>query len=402
MPNKNNNKAPPLEISKKNINRKLGNCMKKYKIMNSKFQGNYTYNSKEEYDKSFKDEKILEFSKKIKEDDKNKIDYIIYNAGNADGVFSAYVAWRYLYLDNNSKYIRFEAGKPHFGKGYDDRLKYDNMRDKNILVVDLAYNRETFEKIKNSANSLIIIDDHSVKKNNVKNKNYEEFVGNTHASCAYTWKFFYPTKEVPEFIQAVDSNDLKFTLSYIPFVQLMTSSVSYKFVFNAMPSFHKQKFDFEKGMFPQLHDIVEMDDVNFYLTIGKYYEEVIENLKFQIARNAMPAKFQGFDVGVLNYNDPANVKRIGRQIITNFEENGNKIDFAVVWGYEYMGGEYNVQLIEKHTHSGPKYNLPEMSKKLGKVGQTKRGGLGKKNVGHFYWPRNKKMDIWDLFENKYI
>ena len=32
--------------------------------MNPKQQSNYTYNSKEEYDKSFKDEKILDFQKK--------------------------------------------------------------------------------------------------------------------------------------------------------------------------------------------------------------------------------------------------------------------------------------------------------------------------------------------------
>ncbi len=56
--NKNNKNSKKIEISKHNINRKLGNCMKKYKIMNPKQQSNYTYNSKEEYDKSFKDEKM--------------------------------------------------------------------------------------------------------------------------------------------------------------------------------------------------------------------------------------------------------------------------------------------------------------------------------------------------------
>jgi hypothetical protein len=62
---------------------------------------------------------------------------------------------------------------------------------------------------------------------------------------------------------------------------------------------------------------------------------------------------------------------------------------------------YKVYLCEFHGGK-PKYNLPYMAKTLGNIGKTGKGGGGDKYVGNFYWPRNKQMDIWDLFSKNYI
>jgi hypothetical protein len=43
-----------------------------------------------------------------------------------------------------------------------------------------------------------------------------------------------------------------------------------------------------------------------------------------------------------------------------------------------------------------------MAKNLGNIGKTGKGGGGASYVGNFYWPRNKYMDIWDLFSKNYI
>jgi hypothetical protein len=402
--NKNKNgdkKDPPLEISKKNINRKLGNCMKKYKIMNPKLQSNYTYNSKEEYDKSFKDEKILEFSKKIKDSDKKSINYVIYNNGNADGLFCAYVAWRYLYLDNSIDFIRFDPKPPPREGGIDKRIKTEDISGKNVLIVDISYNKETINEITKHAKSIILIDDHIATKVSDTSKKFEQFVGKVHGACAYTWKFFYPNEEIPEVIQTIDIQDRPLTLSYIPFPQLIKSSIDFRFVHNKTSGFHKQKFDFKNGMFPQLHDIVVMNDVNFYIAIGKYFEEVTENIKEQIAQNAQLATFQGHPVAVLNHIDPVMVKKIRRQIFTNFKEKGVKIDFVVMWSFQYSNGYYNIQMGEyEDGPNPPQFDIPGMVNKLKKISGLSGGGS--QYIGNFYWPRNKKMDIWDLFEKKYI
>jgi hypothetical protein len=47
-------------------------------------------------------------------------------------------------------------------------------------------------------------------------------------------------------------------------------------------------------------------------------------------------------------------------------------------------------------------NLRTIAVKLGDIGGTRKGGGGHQHEGHFYWPRNEKYDIWDLFKKKYI
>ena len=87
-------------------------------------------------------------------------------------------------------------------------------------------------------------------------------------------------------------------------------------------------------------------------------------------------------------------------MVTNAKNDNKKIDFAVTWGWEHRNNMYSVQLSEEHYVGPPKHNLPEISKKLGKIGKTGKGGGGSKYIGHFYWPRNKDKDIWDLFGKK--
>ena len=230
-------------ITKSNINREVASCMKGYKIQSDKNRGDYKYNTKEAYDNSFKDEKIYEFSKKVSDADKKKINYIIFNSGNSDGLFSAYVAWRFLHFDNKVGFLTFFEGKPWRESGYDPRLKYEQMQGKDVLIVDISYNKKTIDKIVESANSVTLIDDHPDTKISNTSNNFIQFIGEVHGACGYVWKFFYPKKEVPEFIQVIDAQDRKYSLSYIPFPQLMKSGVEFRFTRNKAPSFKKIKWD---------------------------------------------------------------------------------------------------------------------------------------------------------------
>jgi hypothetical protein len=143
-------------------------------------------------------------------------------------------------------------------------------------------------------------------------------------------------------------------------------------------------------------------DKKFSYIVGKYYLELQNNIKDQVARNAVKAIFQGHPVYVLNYNDPVMYKMVGRQMITNAEKKGDDIHFAVLWGWEYTSNAYKVFLSEKHTSYAPRYNLPLIGEKLGRLGGHPKGGKGSKFVGNFYWPHNNKYDIWDLFSKQLI
>ena len=79
--------------------------------------------------------------------------------------------------------------------------------------------------------------------------------------------------------------------------------------------------------------------------IGHYYDELANNIKEQVARNARKATFQGHPVYVLNYNDPVLSRMVARQMLTNAQKAGDNIHFAVLWGYEYTSNAYRVQLV---------------------------------------------------------
>ena len=352
-----------------------------------------------EYQNSF--DSILEFSKNVSIIKKKSINCIIYNAGKSDGIMSAYIALQYL-KEQGQKDITIIPAKPSSGFGQVNKrlFKYNNnMKDKNILILDLQYNQANLEHIQSLAKNVYIIDDHEIAKKNNKNKNkIEHFIGdNSHACIAYTWKFFNPKKEVPLYVQIIDNDDRKLQLPFLSQYRKISSFYNYRI-------FHSPYLTIQ---FDKMEDFDYLDNVTkneFNLLInmiGHYYEELSNNIKDQVARNARKETFQGHPVYVLNYNDPVLSRMVGRQMLTNAQKRGEHIDFAVLWGYEYTNRFYRVQLVEFHGGK-PKYNLPQIAKTLGDIGRTGKGGGGASYVGNFYWPHSKDKDIWDLFSKNYL
>ena len=396
---KNNNTNS--EKNKKNIIIKNTN-----KLFLSYFKNNIKKNNielsdykkeKKEYQNSF--DSIIDFSKKISTPKKKAINCIIYHAENSDGIMSAYIALQYL-KEQGKKEITIIPAKPSSGFGQVNQrlLKYNNnMKDKNILILDLQYNQTNLDHIQSLAKNVYIIDDHEIANKNKINK-IEHFIGdNSHACIAYTWKFFYPKKEVPLYVQIIDNDDRKLQLPFLSHYRKISSFYNYR-IFHS--PYLTIKFD-KMEDFDYL-DNVTKNEFNLLINmIGHYYEELANNIKDQVARNARRATFQGHPVYVLNYNDPVLSRMVARQMLTNAQKRGDKIDFAVLWGYEYTNQCYRVQLVEFHGGK-PKYNLPQIAKTLGNIGRTGKGGSGASYVGNFYWPHSKDKDIWDLFSKNYL
>ena len=380
-----------INNNNKSFNSQVISCLKDCKLTNSSKRkiNNLSYVNEKNYQSSF--ENIITFSKKISATRKKAINTIIFNAANADGVFSAYIAIKYL-KENGIKDINIIPGKPWSGRNTDYRIKKmeDQLRDRTVLVVDISYNDATFKYIKSVSKDMIIIDDHTINNRNNKN-NINAFIGdNKHATVAYVWKFFYPTKDVPIYVQYVDDSDRKLFLPHLSFQRLFTSFVNYRFIHNPHISFQSIE-DFNS-----LGNVIDDVNITFSEIVGYYYDEVANNIKEQVARNAQKRFFQGYPVYVLNYNDPALSKMVARQIVTNAEKRGDNIAFAVLWGFEYTKNAYRIFLSEKHDGE-PKYNLPQIAKKLGNIGGVGESGKGARFIGNFYWPKKKGMDIWDLF-----
>ena len=392
--NLNKIKTKPANAIIKPFNKELANSFfseksKKNKNTNSEFKDDI-----KKYQNSFDD--IIKFSKKITLPKKKSINCIIYHADNSDGVMSANIVVKFLTENKAGDDVVIIPAKPSSGAGFmNKRLeKYESqIRGRNLIILDLQYNKENLDYFKSLAKDVIIIDDHPIGESNNSNKH---FIGdNSHASVAYTWKFFYPKVDVPLYAQIIDNDDRKLQLPYLSKYRNMSSFYNYR-IFHS-PYLQKLGIKFDKvSDFELLDTIVKDEFKNVANIIGHYYDELANNIKDQVARNARMAYFEGHPVYVLNYNDPVLSRMVARQMLTNAKAKGDNIDFVVLWGYEYTNQCYRVQLAEFHGGK-PKHNLPYIAKTLGNIGGTGKGGGGAQYVGNFYWPRGNGKDIWDLF-----
>jgi hypothetical protein len=390
------------------IDKKIMNCVKNCKIFDdatnqssNKYKSRYP--TEKDYQNSFDD--IISFSKSFTKKEMTDIDVIMYNENNNDGMISAYIAWLFFKETNSAKSPLFIPAKPSSSNNIlNMRLKKHeyNLRGKTVLIVDISFGKANYQYLTSICKQIIIVDDHKIVTNNNIGKyinkfnNVKHFIGDTHSACSYVWKFFFPKKDVPYYIMVIDNKDKKLYLPFIPRLksQYFTSYLSFRITSN--PYLNKD----DPHYFDKVHELLDVDS-NFSSLVGKFYDEVENNIKDQVAKNARKTYFQGHPVYVLNYSDPVLYKKVARQMVTNAEKKGDHIDFAVIWGYEYTAGAYKVFLSEKH-EGRPKFNLPDMARKLGKIGGTARAGFGKEFIGNFYWPKNNNHDIWDLFSKKYV
>jgi hypothetical protein len=377
-----------INKDKINFNKILFNSVKdkNLKVKKNSEENKVSYNR---YEKSFDD--IIYFRKSFTKKEIEDIDIIIYHDENNDGMFSTSIAYHYLKENNPDKIIQLIPEKP-------GKFTFKNqIIDKNILILDLSISEEYLNEIIKVAKHYIVIDDHSKTKINDKNI----FNGDNHGACGYTWKFFYPKLNVPNAVLYIDNSDGKLFLPFIPtmYSTLYAQSTGIEFTHSKSKEIMIKKKSGE--FFIELWNLISNDiKFNYYIILGYYYHKSTENLKEQIAINAQQAKFQNYNVGVLNFNAPLLTKPVARQIITNFRNQGRDIDFAVCWGYEYTANAYRIQLIDDHKQTKIKMN--EIAQKLGYIGGTSKKGGGHPHVGNFYWAKKKNQDIWDLFNKKYI
>lgn len=333
------------------------------------------------YENSFKD--IDKFSSNYSKKQKTQIDTIVFKDSNNDGWFSAAIIYHYLKSNDKNANVTVIGVKGNQSYKPSSQL-YAN---KNIICVDNAFSKETITDFNKIVNSMIIIDDHA--KVDVPYKSV--FNGKLHATTGYVFKFFYPKITTPLTVKYVDLSDSKLYLEQkikMPGLDIFNQFVGYRYTHIRSPT--PQKYE---QTLTEIWDIIDGKFKLFPFFVGFYYRQVTELLKEQIAINAVMADFKGYKVGVLNYFSPALNKRVGRQIITNFKNKKIHIDFAVLWGYEYINNCYHITMIDDHKQTS--INLGEMA---GRLANHPKGGSGHPHIGSFYWNGN----IQELITKKYI
>lgn len=386
-------------VNRIDFNKLAKEILKKHKVP-PEAESRSIYNTQKDYEASFKG--IADFRKKVGLSAIKNIDTVIYHDENHDGMVSAAIAYNFL-VNENGKNVKFMPLKP----GKNVRNPTD-LKDKHVLVLDLdmSYNKKLYNTLNKQAKSVIIIDDHEEIKNTNK---ITSFVSNkimmnntkkgpSHAVSGNTWKFFYPRKKVPSVVMYVDSGDAKLYLPFAPMGYLFTEALGFRVIKNKVKYPYMERQKNPEKILQVILDIIDESDTDFWIFIGNYFAEVTENLKYQIAINAVRMKFQGDCVAVLNFNAPGLSKKVALQMITNFEKRGQPVDYAVTWGYEYKSNAYRIGLNRQKWKKGR--NLGELAKQLAKKGGHSSGGGGHEADGNFYWPKKPNQDIWDLFEGQ--
>ena len=259
----------------------------------------------------------------------SSVNLVIYHKGCTDGFGSAWAAWKLL--GDRAEYHAAKYGEPP-----------PDVKGKNVVVLDFAYDNATTKQLISDAKSFLIIDHHKTAMTNLHDIACAHFDMN-HSGAMLAWKFFHPNKEPPRLIKLIEDRDL--WRWEIPLSREFSSA------------FDMVKFDFEE--FDNYLDDSEIDSAQVRgAAILAYSKTAIA----RIAKNAAPRKIDGKSVLVVN--SPHWMSEIGNVLSL-------KSDFSVIWYYDHEKRQVIVSLRADHNDA----DVSEVAARLGGGGHKKAAGF---------------------------
>ncbi len=126
-------------------------------------------------------------------DEKNIV--VLYHNNCSDGFGGAWVAKRKF--GDKADYI----GVFHHNPPPEDLI------NKNVYIIDFAYDSEETKKILEEAKSLTILDHHITAKKVVESVPNHVYDTN-HSGAVIAWKYFFPDEKIPIFLKYIEDGDL--------------------------------------------------------------------------------------------------------------------------------------------------------------------------------------------------
>ena len=325
------------------------------------------FNTIQEYQQSFGD--ILSFRASFLKLHANvseplRFDVVLFHDNN-DGIFSVFAYWKYFtetYGVDQLPTLQFFTAKP------DDRkrkLKQDGgaqqpptiklrhvwqeLIGKRVLVCDLNYASDIQDWFHENCSEVLFIDDH-FKKGIPQRIETWLFVGEHHASSAYTWKFFFPEEEIPLVYAYIDNNDKRLFMPFICYGNPLITFLSTRFTEN--PKFLKRDaLSAEGEMWDVINNLYftghQAENIAFGIMIGIAMNEMREMMKEAAVKYAIPGVLEldgvpHYKIGMLSFDHETLSKVVGREIIVQFRRQNIPIDLSVVWGYHVNKKQYHV------------------------------------------------------------
>jgi len=231
-------------------------------------------------------------------------------------------------------------------------------------MVDVTYISDSLmDSIRQKAKSLTIIDHHPHALESL-GKHKQKILDDKHSAAYLTWKFFYPTKKVPEFIMYVEDNDIK------------GGKYKYgRYFSTALPIDYKK----DPANFKDWNELLKRDELVRVIKFGKHISRYKEDL---INRNLHGTimKFKGHRAIIHNFGTVGLNSDVGNMLAKKYER---EAEFALIWRYHHKKQIYEVQLRSIKQNSVDVHKLAK-----------EYGGGGHPKAAYF----NYKGNIHDLFQ----
>ena len=265
--------------------------------------------------------------------------HIIYHKACPDGFGSAYIAWKVL--GNSSAYIPLS---------YYDSVP--EITESSILVCDFSFNYKTTIKLIKKNHKFFNIDHHQSAFDNLSelDDKYKLF-DNNHSGAYLTWKYFFPDKEVPQFIKYIEDYDLwKF---------------EYEETKPFMLALNELKFNFQ--LWSKLEDETFLNEM---IQKGKILLEY-QNTLINIVSKSVKIKIQ--NIGSSTYKVAYVNTNLFKNEIANKLVSETDCDFSVVYNYDDAKNltKFSLRSIDS------KANVSEIAQSIGGGGHRNAAGYTK-------------------------
>lgn len=130
-----------------------------------------------------------------------KFNYVIYHKHCFDGFASLVVARKSKMVDD----------KPFiYADSPNTKQAPPRLKGKDVVIMDVSYQPHILKEICKHAKSVTFIDHHTShirEFNNLKCPNLKLHIDKDHAASILAWRYFFPKKAVPLFLEYIDDND---------------------------------------------------------------------------------------------------------------------------------------------------------------------------------------------------
>jgi uncharacterized protein len=262
----------------------------------------------------------------------------------------------------------------------------DNINNKDIIIMDVAYKYEVLKQIVERAKSVVFIDHHITIENDVKKladmykKKLTVIFDKKESGASLTWKFFYKKEKLPLLVKYIKDNDLwKHSMKYTKPV-ILGLRVQYN-------------LDLKKNMAEKWLALFDNDNVKKLIKPGKRYLEHANAILEEHYRKHSIETFPGekvyndhqdhftkpgqYTVAVVSGHGCPDTSSLGNKLVKSVD-----CDFAIMWTYNVSNKEYVISLRSN------KVDVSDISKMF--------GGGGHKLAAAFTF-NSKKYHIDDLF-----